>query len=89
MTTPFTTTFGSFLTVLPRSTTTPIPMAPSSHSSTHIPSGISPTAIICIVAATILLLLSVPLIALLLRRYERKRLVEPTIKDTSTSSNSS
>jgi hypothetical protein len=60
-----------------------IPQAPpatSPHpSSTN--SGWSPSAIIGIVAAIVLILIMVPLIAIILRRYERKRCLEMLPKD--------
>lgn len=57
---------------------TTVPQAPpvSTRYAASSADGWSPSAIIGIVAAIVLLLLCVPLIAILLRRYERKRLRE-------------
>jgi flagellar biosynthesis/type III secretory pathway M-ring protein FliF/YscJ len=60
-----------------------IPQAPpatSSYTSSN-NSGWSPSAIIGIVAAIVLILIMVPLIAIILRRYERKRCLEMLPKD--------
>lgn len=62
-------------------TTTPLPQAPTAAYTRSSDDGWSPTAIIGIVAAVVLLLVAVPLIAIILRRYERKRLRE-TPKDS-------
>lgn len=57
------------------STSTSVPQAPSAWGGS--PSdGFSPAAIIGIVAAIVILLVLIPLVAVLLRRYERKRCVE-------------
>ncbi|CBX96759.1 hypothetical protein IAQ61_005376 [Plenodomus lingam] len=64
--------------ILSRSTQPTTPLAPSAQTSSQPSSGFSPTAIISLVVAIILLLLCVPLIAVLLRRYERNRLVKTT-----------
>ncbi|KAI8931849.1 hypothetical protein NX059_010755 [Plenodomus lindquistii] len=69
------------ITLLPRSSPPPFPIAPSIRPSTQPSSGFSPTAILCIVAAIVVILLCVPLIALTLRRYERKRLIETMPKE--------
>ncbi|KAF9700561.1 hypothetical protein EKO04_002021 [Ascochyta lentis] len=61
------------------STSTSVPTAPSARSFNA--DGWSPLAIIGIVAAIMVLLLCVPLIAICLRRYERKRCKE-MVKDS-------
>lgn len=55
-----------------------IPQAPSAapSSTTSTKDGWSPLAIIGIVAAIVIILVLVPLIAIILRRYERKRCLE-------------
>jgi hypothetical protein len=60
------------------STTTSLPQAPSASGSWSISAndGWSPLAIIGIVAAIVIVLVLVPLIAIVLRRYERKRCME-------------
>ncbi|KAH7384033.1 hypothetical protein DE146DRAFT_213285 [Phaeosphaeria sp. MPI-PUGE-AT-0046c] len=50
------------------------PIAPTAATSSK--DGWSPSAIIGIVAAIIIILVLVPLIAIILRRYERKRCLE-------------
>ncbi|KAF1847268.1 uncharacterized protein K460DRAFT_363366 [Cucurbitaria berberidis CBS 394.84] len=85
----------SFITLIARATSTPTPNI--QQTATSIPQappaqypgaanndGWSPAAIIGIVAAIVILLLLVPLIAILLRRYERNRLCE-TVKDSNSS----
>ena len=61
-------------------TATTIPQAPTAAGTWAADEsnrdGWSPAAIIGIVAAVVLILISVPLVAILLRRYERKRLRE-------------
>jgi hypothetical protein len=59
------------------STPTSLPAAPTARNSTD---GWSPLAIIGIASSIVLLLLCVPLIAICLRRYERKRCKE-MVKD--------
>ncbi|KZM26599.1 uncharacterized protein EKO05_0005525 [Ascochyta rabiei] len=61
------------------STSTSVPAAPPARSSNA--DGWSPLAIIGIVAAIMVLLLCVPLIAIYLRRYEKKRCKE-MVKDS-------
>lgn len=63
------------------STTTTVPAAPSAAPHSSNSDGWSPLAIIGIIAAIMFLLLCVPLIAICLRRYERKRCKE-MVKDT-------
>ncbi|KAH6642320.1 hypothetical protein C7974DRAFT_99309 [Boeremia exigua] len=58
-----------------------VPDAPAAVPSSPSGDGWSPLAIIGIVAAIMVLLLCVPLIAILLRRYERKRCKE-LVKDS-------
>lgn len=53
---------------------TPPPPAPTASTSSN--DGWSPAAIIGIVAAIVIILITVPLIAIILRRYERKRCLE-------------
>jgi flagellar biosynthesis/type III secretory pathway M-ring protein FliF/YscJ len=57
---------------------TSIPQAPPAAGSWGPPAaqGWSPSAIIGIVAAIVIILVLVPLIAIILRRYERKRCLE-------------
>jgi hypothetical protein len=55
------------------------PATPSNTSSSK--DGWSPSAIIAIVAAVVLILAMVPLIAIILRRYEKKRCLEMLPKD--------
>jgi hypothetical protein len=64
-------------TLQPTPLATIIPEAPPAipNTSTH-NDGFSPSAIIGIVVAIVFLLLVVPLIAILLRRYEKKRVRE-------------
>ncbi|KAH7377874.1 hypothetical protein BKA66DRAFT_571897 [Pyrenochaeta sp. MPI-SDFR-AT-0127] len=61
------------------------PQAPTAAYTWDSNDGWSPAAIIGIVAAAVLLLVAVPLVAVILRRYERKRLRE-TAKDSGSSS---
>ncbi|KAF1943718.1 hypothetical protein EJ02DRAFT_120470 [Clathrospora elynae] len=69
----------------PTPTSISIPQAPPAYSiSGTRTDDFSPVAIIGIVAAILLLVISVPLIAILLRRYERKRLCE-TVKSPGSS----
>jgi hypothetical protein len=60
------------------STPTDLPQAPPAQSvwGASRDDGWSPSAIIGIVAAVIIILVLVPLIAIILRRYERKRCLE-------------
>ncbi|KAF2633049.1 hypothetical protein BU25DRAFT_313658, partial [Macroventuria anomochaeta] len=61
-------------------TATTIPAAPSASPRSSNSDGWSPLAIIGIVASVMILLLCVPLIAICLRRYERKSCKE-MVKD--------
>jgi hypothetical protein len=73
------------------STYTELPQAPPAHSprDTSRNDGWSPSAIIGIVAAIIAILVLVPLIAIILRRYERKRCQEMLPDGVSSGSRSS
>ncbi|KAH7067705.1 hypothetical protein BKA63DRAFT_522663 [Paraphoma chrysanthemicola] len=70
------------------STSTSTPQAPP---ATGRPSndGFSPSAIIGVVAAIVILLILVPLVAVILRRYERKRCMEMLPDSASTRAGSS
>ncbi|CAO2655468.1 Nn.00g105320.m01.CDS01 [Neocucurbitaria sp. VM-36] len=74
-----------------KQTATSIPQAPPAAYAWSADSndGWSPAAIIGIVAAVVFLLISVPLIAVILRRYERKRLRETVNKSSSSGLGSS
>lgn len=67
-----------------RDSATSIPQAPpaSDLHTSESSDGWSPSAIIGIVAAVVLILIMVPLIAIILRRYERKRCLEMLPKDS-------
>lgn len=52
------------------------PAPPAPAASTSFNDGWSPLAIIGIVAAIVIILILIPLIAIILRRYERKRCLE-------------
>jgi hypothetical protein len=60
--------------IYPRSIPQAPPAAPTASTSSN--DGWSPLAIIGIIAAIVIILVMVPLIAIILRRYERKRCLE-------------
>jgi hypothetical protein len=76
------------ITVIARAALTSTPQAPP---ATGRPSndGFSPAAIIGVVAAIVILLILVPLVAVILRRYERKRCMEMLPDSASTRAGSS
>jgi hypothetical protein len=75
---PIATRFEQMTSLLHRelSSSTSVPEAPPVAKGPSNADGFSPAAIIAIVAAIVVILVFVPLVAIIIRRYERKRCLE-------------